>query len=189
MSDFLMFIFTHYFIRIYLYHMDYFKIYEIPVSFKIDSSLLKKKFYQLSRAYHPDFFTDASATEQEVVLEKSSLINNAFLILNNPDLLMEYILTEKKIIISDEKFQLPNHFLVQVMEVNEKLLEAKMENDVKSIEKIKAEIEQLQQTIFEPVEKIIENYQEDSTNQEELLQIKSYYYQKKYLKRILESLK
>ena len=102
---------------------------------------------------------------------------------------MEYILTEKKIIISDEKFQLPNHFLVQVMEVNEKLLEAKMENDVKSIEKIKAEIEHLQQTIFEPVEKIIENYQEDSTNQEELLQIKSYYYQKKYLKRILESLK
>ena len=189
MSDSLMFIFTHYFVSIYLYHMDYFKIYEIPVSFKIDSSLLKKKFYQLSRAYHPDFFTDASATEQEVILEKSSLINNAFLILNNPDLLMEYILTEKKIIISDEKFQLPNHFLVQVMEVNEKLLEAKMENDVKSIEKIKAEIEHLQQTIFEPVEKIIENYQEDSTNQEELLQIKSYYYQKKYLKRILESLK
>ena len=169
--------------------MDYFKIYEIPVSFKIDSSLLKKKFYQLSRAYHPDFFTDASATEQEVVLEKSSLINNAFLILNNPDLLMEYILTEKKIITADEKFQLPNHFLMQVMEVNEKLLEAKMENDVNSIENIKAEIEQLQQAIFEPVKKNIENYQEDSTNQEELLQIKSYYYQKKYLKRILESLK
>jgi molecular chaperone HscB len=78
---------------------------------------------------------------------------------------------------------------MQVMEVNEKLLEAKMENDVNSIEKIKAEIEQLQQAIFESVEKIIENYQEDKATQEELLQIKSYYYQKKYLKRILESLK
>ena len=75
------------------------------------------------------------------------------------------------------------------MEVNENLMEAKMENDVHTIEKINAAIEQLQQTIFKPVEKIIENYQEDNATQEELLQIKSYYYQKKYLKRILESLK
>jgi len=169
--------------------MDYFNLFEIPVSFKIDSALLKKKFYQLSRAFHPDFFTDASTTEQEAVLEKSSLINKAFLILSNPDLLMEYILTEKKIIIADEKFQLPNHFLMEVMEVNENLMEAKMENDIHTIEKINAAIEQLQQTIFKPVEKIIENYQEDNATQEELLQIKSYYYQKKYLKRILESLR
>ena len=64
-----------------------------------------------------------------------------------------------------------------------------MENDIHTIEKINAAIEQLQQTIFKPVEKIIENYQEDNATQEELLQIKSYYYQKKYLKRILESLR
>jgi molecular chaperone HscB len=169
--------------------MDYFMLFDIPVSFNVNSSLVKQKFYQLSRMYHPDFFTDASVIEQEAVLEKSSLINKAFLVLNNPDLLMEYILTEKKIITTDEKFQLPNSFLMEVMEINEQLLEAKMENDSISIEKLKVSIEQLNQTIYEPIQTIVENYQEDITSQEAMLQVKTYYYQKKYLKRILESLK
>jgi molecular chaperone HscB len=38
------------------------------------------------------------------------------------------------------------------------------------------------------LKKIIEHYQEGATSKEELLQVKQYYFKKKYLNRILEGL-
>jgi molecular chaperone HscB len=40
--------------------MNYFELYEIPVSLKPDQQLLRKKFYELSRKYHPDFYGNAT---------------------------------------------------------------------------------------------------------------------------------
>ncbi|MCX6298040.1 MAG: hypothetical protein NTY72_02940 [Bacteroidetes bacterium] len=41
--------------------MNYFELYQIPVSFQPDLLAVKKRFYQLSREYHPDFFSNESA--------------------------------------------------------------------------------------------------------------------------------
>ena len=37
---------------------------------------VKQKFYELSRRYHPDFYTNVSDQEQEEVLEKAKNIIN-----------------------------------------------------------------------------------------------------------------
>jgi molecular chaperone HscB len=34
--------------------MNYFELFEIPESMRIDKGSLRRKFYQLSREYHPD---------------------------------------------------------------------------------------------------------------------------------------
>jgi len=49
-------------------------------------------------------------------------------------------------------------------------------------------IETLQMEIYEPVQQVVENYQEGITTEKELLQVKDYYYQKKYLDRIKQQL-
>ncbi len=46
-------------------------------------------------------------------------------------------------------------------------------------------IQTLQSAIYEPIATVISNYEEGITTEKELLQVKEYYYQKKYLDRIL----
>jgi molecular chaperone HscB len=84
----------------------------------------------------------------------------------------------------EEKYELPPEFLIEMMELNEALMEV----DDSSLEETETKISQLQKLLYDKVQKIIEYYNEDNTTNEQLLQVKDYYYKKKYLKRILERL-
>ncbi len=161
--------------------MNYFELYNIPVSLKPDQQLVKQKFYELSRKYHPDFFSNASDDEQAEVLEKSSAVNKAFKTFANADETIKYVLQQKGLLEEEEKYQLPPEFLMEVMELNEQALEA----DKSSTEH---QISNIQNEIYEPVKAVIEHYKEGITTKEELLQVKEYYFKKKYLNRILEGL-
>jgi molecular chaperone HscB len=46
----------------------------------------------------------------------------------------------------------------------------------------------LQSDIYGPVKETVEHYQDGVTTEEELLQVKEYYYKKKYLHRIQQQL-
>lgn len=168
--------------------MNYFELYNIPVSFQPDLILIKKKFYELSRQYHPDFFTNSSEEEQVEVLEKSSLVNKAFKTFSNPDETIKYVLQLKGLLEEEEKYQLPPDFLMEVMEINEQLMDAKIDVATEKIQGYTTQVSTLQNEIYEPVKQIVEHYQEGNISEKELLQVKEYYYKKKYLNRILAGL-
>ena len=168
--------------------MNYFDLYNIPVSLKPDQQEVKKKFYELSRKYHPDFASQGTDYEQAEALEKSSLVNKAYKTFNNPDDTIKYVLQSKELLEEEEKYQLPPEFLMEVIELNEQLVEAKMEQETSGLTNIKSQINNLQSEIYEPVKNIIENYKEGTTTTEELLHVKEYYFKKKYLNRILEGM-
>jgi molecular chaperone HscB len=167
------------------YYMNHFELYQIPVSFKPDISIVKKKFYQLSREYHPDFFVNGTSEEKEQVLAISAQVNKAYQVFNDENALIKYILMEKGLLQDEEKYQLSPDFLMEVMEINELLMDLA---DQESKNDILNQIKSLQNTIYEPVKSIITNYQEGISSEKELLQVKEYYYQKKYLDRILVEL-
>ena len=50
--------------------MNYFELFDIPVSLQPNRQLIKQKFYELSRKYHPDFYTQENDAEQAEDLEK-----------------------------------------------------------------------------------------------------------------------
>ena len=58
--------------------MNYFEFYELEPQFFIDENLLKKKFYDLSKKFHPDFHANKSEEEQDKILELSTINNQAF---------------------------------------------------------------------------------------------------------------
>ena len=58
--------------------------------------------------------------------------------------------------------------------------------EVASKQAIIQQVEQLKNEIYAPIQSFMEVDQIDSISQEAMLQIKSYYYKKKYLDRILE---
>lgn len=168
--------------------MNYFELYNIPVTLNPDLREVKKKFYELSRKYHPDFVSQGTQDEQADALEYSSLVNRAYTIFNNPDATIKYVLQWKQLLEEEEKYQLPPDFLMEVMELNEQLADANMEQETSTIKSIQKEINNLQTRIHEPVKKIIENYEDGITTPKELLQVKEYYFKKKYLNRILEGM-
>lgn len=194
--------------------MNYFELYEIPVSLQIDSSLIKPKYYELSRKYHPDFYGNASEEKKSEVLEISSQVNKAFKTFNDPTELIKYVLQLKGLLEEEEKYTLPSSFLMEIMELNEQLEEAGLKSEVGEIfeeypesgqfitdsilkprvkdgkaqarvNKLKSIISNFQSEIYEPVKQIVEHYQEGVTTEKELLQVKEYYYKEKYLSRIL----
>ena len=101
--------------------MNYFELFDIPVSLNVDAGSLTKKYFELQKKFHPDFYTQAGEAEQEEALEKSSAINKALKVLQNKDSTIKYVLQLKGLLEEEEKYPLPPDFLMEVMELNENL--------------------------------------------------------------------
>ncbi|MEO5912122.1 MAG: Fe-S protein assembly co-chaperone HscB [Pelobium sp.] len=170
--------------------MDYFQFYDIPLTFYPDQNLVKKKFYALSKEYHPDFFANETAEKQNEILELSTLNNKAFQILSHPDKLLAYVLTLKGVLIEGEKYTLPQDFLMEMMEVNEDLMELEFEANEKQVNKVTAEVDSLEEGLNQELKSCTKQFTEtNSAQQESILQeIKDIWYRKKYLLRIRESI-
>ena len=156
--------------------MNYFELFEIPISLKVDKSKLAKKYFELQKKYHPDFFTQSDEEGQATALEKSSSINKALKMLQNQDETIKYVLELKGLLSADEKYQLPQDFLMDMMDLNENL----SADSATSINEIETDL-------YDEVKDIIEGYNE-STSNEALQKVKAYYFKKKYVQRILERL-
>ena len=161
--------------------MNYFELFGLPQAPSVDRSLLAKKYFELQKENHPDFFTQGTETEKEDALEQSAAINKAFNIFQHEEKTIEYFLQTVGLIEADEKYSLPPDFLMEMMEINEALTE----EDEAAVVKRVADYENDLSVAISPV---IRNYDPSGTRQEDLLKLKEYYYKKKYLKRILDRL-
>ncbi len=170
--------------------MDYFELYGLPVSFNPDLKLVKQKFYELSKKYHPDFFINESEDKQQEVLELSTLNNKAFQVLNDPQKRIHYILSLKGLLEEGENYKLPQSFLMEMMEVNEALMDLQFEPDAEKLAQVKSEIDNIEAALTKESASLAQSYdmQAPEAQQATLLAIKDLYYRNKYLYRIRESL-
>src|SRR3954471_18872308 len=73
-------------------HGDYFAFLGLPRKLQFDAADLERRFRELSRQFHPDYFYNASAAERRASLERSSYLNDAYRTLKNPIARVEYLL-------------------------------------------------------------------------------------------------
>jgi molecular chaperone HscB len=163
--------------------MNYFELFGLPIGFQVDTQKLRAAFMEIQKASHPDKFAQGTSEEQEAALEQSSLANKGFTLLNQKEQILPYVLEIVGIMTPDEKYALEPDFLMEMMDLNEAWMEAE---DEISKQAIIQQVEQLKNEIYTPIQSFMEVDQIDSISQEAMLQIKSYYYKKKYLDRILE---
>ena len=71
---------------------DYFTCLGFPRRLTIDPAILEAKFYELSRAFHPDFYQNKSETEQAISLGNAATLNSAYRTLRDPIQRAEYLL-------------------------------------------------------------------------------------------------
>ena len=163
--------------------MNYFELFEIPVSLIVDQSKLLSQYAALQKKYHQDDFANTVKNERDI-LEKLAMIHKGFTILKDEDNTIKYVLELKGLLPKEEKYELPPEFLAETIELNEEL----MEGDILNIEEVETKIFQLQKSLYHAVQHIIEGYSDDIITEAQLLLVKDYYYKKKYLQGILERL-
>src|ERR1700690_2883025 len=122
--------------------VDYFTFFGLARKLNLDTALLEREFYELSRKLHPDLSARADKREQEWSLEQSSLLNDAYRTLKDPINRTEYLLrlegveleeqsktaTEKARATGEIKKQVvPPDLLEEVFELNMHLEDLRMQ--------------------------------------------------------------
>src|SRR5213593_1948786 len=109
--------------------MDHFEVFGLPRRLAIDTAELQRRFYELSRRYHPDFHQAAPPEEQARALEASARLNAAYRALRDPIARVEYLVRLEEGRDTREgsavKPKAPPELLEEIFEVQEMLEEAK----------------------------------------------------------------
>jgi molecular chaperone HscB len=170
--------------------INYFEFYDLPLSFDLDEQKLKKKFYELSKRYHPDFYVNENAEKQAEILELSTLNNKAFQVLSDPLKRIEYILSIHNLLAEGDKYVLPQGFLMDMMDVNEALMEMEFDHDELKLAELSQQIDAMELSLFDELKHSTDEFDRRVGKDEEpiLLTIKDVWYRQKYLLRIRESL-
>ena len=163
--------------------MNYFELYDIPESFEIDQAALKRKFLELSKKYHPDFHTLNEEGEQEDALKMSVLNNEAYKTLKNKELLTAYILELNGITLGDND-SIPQDFLMEMMDINERLMDVQMDPNPESIKAITAEIDQIHKSLLAVKFQLEQDYIVKKDKKLTLMGVKSIFLKSKYLNRL-----
>ena len=105
---------------------DYFEFFDLPRSLAIDAKDLEKRFYALSRKWHPDLFARKSPREQESALEASAILNDGYRTLRDPIARAMYLLKLEGFDIGEQGSKdVPPELLEEIFELNMALEEDK----------------------------------------------------------------
>jgi molecular chaperone HscB len=112
-------------------HGDFFAYLGLPRRLNLDAQDLERRFRDLSRQFHPDYFYNAPAAERLASLERSSYLNDAFRTLRNPVSRIEHLLAIEGLAPAKSDgpstgsgqaaAQVPPGLLEEVFELNEQL--------------------------------------------------------------------
>ena len=110
--------------------MNYFELFNMPVSFDVDLSVLPQTYQQLQRLTHPDKFASGSEQQKLVAIQKNAQVNDAYSVLKSTLSRAEYILSLRGIDLQHEQQTIKDtSFLMQQMEWREELAEVDQQSD------------------------------------------------------------
>ena len=127
-----------------------FALFDLPVTFQVDSALLNERYLALQKSLHPDNFSAASAQEQRLAIQKSAEINDALRILKDPIARADSIIAlntgEQEN--PEEKSNKDIGFLMQQMEWRETLENIENRKDTDELTAFAQEINQIRHAIL-----------------------------------------
>jgi len=103
--------------------VNYFEVFDLPKILGIDPVVLEKRFHELSRKFHPDYFTTGSPEDQQKALAMTSLLNDAYRTLRHPVRRVEYLLELEGF--KSDGSKVSKSFLMEMFEINEQVEEVK----------------------------------------------------------------
>ena len=141
----------------------YFTCLGFPRRLTIDPQKLEAKFYELSRAFHPDFYQNKSETEQAISLSNAATLNTAYRTLRDPIQRAEYLLAIEAGAVKEIRTTPPADLFEEILELQETLeeyrasdqssqtgqhLRSKLQSEQHTLEERKQEMETQLQHLF-----------------------------------------
>ena len=115
-------------------HGDYFTFFGLPRKLTIAQDDLERRFRELSRKFHPDYYYNATPTERLASLERSSYLNDAYRALRVPATRIEHLLAIEGLPSTKSEGEsgaakVPPALLEEVFELNEELDEIREQRE------------------------------------------------------------
>jgi len=108
---------------------DFFQVFGLQRRLAVDTAALQRRFYELSRQWHPDFHQARPPAEQAQALEESARVNAAYRALRDPIARVEYLIRLEEGRETREgaavKPKAPPDLLAEMFEIQESLEEAR----------------------------------------------------------------
>lgn len=167
--------------------MNYFEFFDLPVAYEVDQALLKRLYYQRSRALHPDFHSLADEETKEEMLRMSSFNNQAYKTLSDGALRLRHLLEIHGKLDEQSQHELPQDFLMQMMDINESMVELSIEPDAGAINQLVKQIEEVHHMAQREVATLLSKSAVTYSEHEWGLLLE-YYHKGKYLTRLKQQM-
>src|SRR5215469_13207329 len=82
---------------------DFYEFFGLDRKLTLNTDDLQKRFYDLSRQWHPDRFSRKGMEEQARALEATAVLNDGYRTLRDPVKRAEYLLTEEGFPIGEQR--------------------------------------------------------------------------------------
>jgi molecular chaperone HscB len=159
----------------------------LETKLNLDLDALQKRFYELSKALHPDRYLRKSEIERGYSLEASAVLNDGYRTLRDPVLRAEYVLKAHGFDIGEQRSKdVPPELLEEVFELNLALEELKSgDNCAKpQLEEAQRKFEHLQ---AETDRDLIEQFRrwDSGAGKEALMEIRKILNRRRYVSNLL----
>jgi molecular chaperone HscB len=171
---------------------DYFVFFGIERKLQIDPAFLQKRFYDLSREWHPDRFSRKPVAEQNQALDATSILNDGYRTLRDPVKRAEYVLAQEGFPIGEQRSKnVPPELLEEVFELNMLIEELRTGDDSQKSELAEARgnLVRMQDDIDRQLEMLSARYDasapESETSRQALHEIRGVLNRRRYIENLL----
>jgi molecular chaperone HscB len=122
---------------------DFFEVLGVPRKYHLPKEELETRYRELSKQVHPDRFAKAAPRERLQSVQKTTELNDAWRVLRDPIKRAEYLLKLEGLDVADEKsasVKADPALLMEMMEKNEALHEARVGGDAPRIVALEEEV-------------------------------------------------
>ena len=166
---------------------DYYELLGLERKLGISQEELQRRYYELSRQFHPDRFMRKSDAERQYALDASSAVNDAYRTLKEPVRRAEYVLKQGGFDIGEQRSKdVPPELLEEVFELNMALEEMRAgdESARPQLESARTNFTGMLSNVDRELEKLFQAY-DVSANREQLSQMRGDLNRRRYIQNLV----
>lgn len=129
---------------------NHFELFDLPISFDIDTETLAERYRDLQRTVHPDKYAHAPDRERRLAMQKAIQINEAFQTLKNPLNRGLYLLQLQSLDTHNNQIAMDSTFLMAQMELREELADIKQQKQpIEALNRFLSQVEHAQKGLID----------------------------------------
>lgn len=137
---------------------DHYALFGLPRSFRLDASVLDRRYREIAAEVHPDKFAQAGDAERRLSLQWATRVNEAYQTLKKPLSRAQYLLLlGGHDLGAENNTAMPAEFLMEQMEWREAVAEARVAREHGELEQLHHRVKQRMNSRFEQLAEMLDD--------------------------------